>query len=514
MPSVATLRRELLDLRAGFDRLAVFAAPRPSRPLDWNRHFLPRYFTHEPASFHHWLNEHLDDLHARRGSRTALIAPREGAKSTWCTLAYPLRCALEAWEPYILIVSDSGDQANKLLFDLRAELEENAELAEAYPDSTGFGAGEWREGAVRLRNGVLIESLGRGAKIRGRRNRSARPSLIVLDDVQSNRDIISALERQRTWDWFTREVLPCGTESTNILSVGTALHREAVAIRAGSLPGWIARTFPAVLEWPEREDLWQRWELLATNLADEHRDETAAQFYEHNRDDMDAGAETFWPDRKPIAILMAKRAEIGASAFNTEYQGQPESPEGAEWPAEYFDRPDMWFDEWPAQMVYRIQSLDPSKGVESPSTDYQAHVLLGIGIDGTLYVEADLRKQSIIEMVDTALDLARLRGLTPLDALAIENNDSLGMVVEEFKRRIQERRLLVPLCSVRNSQPKVVRIRRLGLYFGTYRVRFRNTPGTRKLVDQLREFPMGQFDDGPDSLEIAIRRAELLANPE
>jgi hypothetical protein len=117
-------------------------------------------------------------------------------------------------------------------------------------------------------------------------------------------------------------------------------------------------------------------------------------------------------------------------------------------------------------------------------------------------------------MVDTALDLARLRGLTPLDALAIENNDSLGMVIEEFRRRIQERRLLVPLCAVRNSQPKVVRIRRLGLYFGTYRVRFRKTPGTRKLVDQLREFPIGQFDDGPDSLEIAIRRAELLANPE
>jgi len=37
------------------------------------------------------------------------------------------------------------------------------------------------------------------------------------------------------------------------------------------------------------------------------------------------------------------------------------------------------------------------------------------------------------------------------------------------------------------------------------------SPGTRLLVDQLRDFPAGDHDDGPDALEMALRLAEQLA---
>jgi predicted phage terminase large subunit-like protein len=482
-------------------------------PLEWNRRFLPRYFTDEPAGFHHWLSGHLAELHTRRGSRTALIAPRESAKSTFITLAYALRCALEAHEPYILLLSDSGDQANKFLLDLRAELDGNEQLAAVYPAACGPGAGEWREGAVRLKNGVLLESLGRGAKIRGRRNRSARPSLVILDDVQSNRDIISPTERRRAWDWFTREVIPAGTDRTNFISVGTALHREAVAVQCRTLPGWLARTFPAIIRWPTDRELWARWEWLAGNLADDRRDQTAAAFYAAHKTDMDAGAETYWPSRKPIASLMAKRAELGDNAFATEYQGNPASPEGAEWPAAYFDRPGLWFEQWPtgdaSEILYRVQSLDPSKGADSKSGDYQAHILAAVSRNGHLYVEAFLQREPIDRMVDRALDLPTLTGFGAPDSIAVENNDSLGMVLAEFFRRCRELAVVKPIEGVRQTLNKVVRIRRLGVYFAQGRIRFRNTAGTRLLVEQLREFPEGDHDDGPDALELAIRRIEL-----
>ena len=44
------------------------------------------------------------------------------------------------------------------------------------------------------------------------------------------------------------------------------------------------------------------------------------------------------------------------------------------------------------------------------------------------------------------------------------------------------------------------------------RLRFKSdSPSTRLLVEQLREFPIGDYDDGPDALEMAIRlAAELL----
>jgi hypothetical protein len=44
------------------------------------------------------------------------------------------------------------------------------------------------------------------------------------------------------------------------------------------------------------------------------------------------------------------------------------------------------------------------------------------------------------------------------------------------------------------------------------RIRFKGgSPGARRLVEQLRDFPNGDHDDGPDALEMAIRLAgELL----
>lgn len=71
----------------------------------------------------------------------------------------------------------------------------------------------------------------------------------------------------------------------------------------------------------------------------------------------------------------------------------------------------------------------------------------------------------------------------------------------------------MPLKSVVNTHPKVVRIRHLGLYFGRSQVRFRNTRGPRLLVDQLRDFPNAAHDDGPDALDLAVHMLELLTNP-
>ena len=59
-----------------------------------------------------------------------------------------------------------------------------------------------------------------------------------------------------------------------------------------------------------------------------------------------------------------------------------------------------------------------------------------------------------------------------------------------------------------NRTNKLVRIRRLGPYLASHRLRFKSgSPGTRLLVEQLQEFPISDHDDGPDALEMAIRLA-------
>src|SRR5262245_27266231 len=113
----------------------------PTAKLDtWAQHYLPSYFARPFSLFHVWLAERLQDLHLRRGSRMALVAPPGSAKSTWISLAYPLWVALNAYESYVLLISDTQAQARLLLEALKRELEDNPALAEAYPGAVGQGS--------------------------------------------------------------------------------------------------------------------------------------------------------------------------------------------------------------------------------------------------------------------------------------------------------------------------------------------------------------------------------------
>ena len=64
-------------------------------------------------------------------------------------------------------------------------------------------------------------------------------------------------------------------------------------------------------------------------------------------------------------------------------------------------------------------------------------------------------------------------------------------------------------AAIHNYTSKAMRIRRLGQYLSQGRLKFlKCSPSTRLLVEQLRDFPCGAHDDGPDALEMAIRLAK------
>lgn len=479
-------------------------------PGEWNRKFLPHYFCKSaPADFHGTLDSDLHNLHLRRGVKRSYIAPRDGAKSTWVTLGYPLRAALEKWEPYTLILSDSSDQADKLLSHVRDELEGNELLRTVYPDAAGPGP-EWKESRLRLNNGMMIEALGTGKKVRGRRNRSERPTLVIFDDIQSNDDVMSERKRERAWEWVTREVIPAGDPVTNFLAVGSAIHREAVSIQLGKLAGWTGRTFKAVHAWPERMDLWEEFSRLATNLADDNRLETAMAFHLARVGEMEKGAKVFWPARFPLMRMMLRRAEIGPAAFESEYQGVPGVFSGTAFPAEYFDRAGFWFDKWPDNLVLIVAAIDPSKGATDKS-DLQAHVAAGLAADGTIFADCELQREPVPQMVARSLDLCERH--RP-ECLAIETNQGLDLLLPEYARQAATRGLVAPLKGIEHYSIGKRRIERLGSYFALKQIRVRNSPGGRMMVDQLRDFPRGDHDDGPDALEVAVRMLELLTGGE
>jgi phage terminase large subunit-like protein len=510
-PRAAELKETVLDELAQLlvDRIVrrTEEACKSQPLLEWGGMFLKGYFRLPPSRMHRWLGVELDRLDATRGAKLNVLGPRGSAKSTLGTLAYVLRSAVEGREPYIWIVSDKISQACTHLAHVKAELEGNTMLAAYYSRATGKGK-VWRKDAIELRNGTVVEAYGTGQHLRGRRRRQHRPSLIVCDDLQNDAHMTSALQRSGSRDWFHGALLTAGNGETNVVNFATALHRDALAMELHRLPGWRSQLFRSIEVWPERMDLWREWEAKYANAEDPEAAECAKRFFEERRAEMSAGAKLLWPEHEGLYALMTMRVDSGQTTFEREKQNSPIDPSKCEWPDAYFGH-HIWFEKWPRDLTVKVLTLDPSKGADARHGDYSAYVLLGIDDHGVLYVEANMERRPTPVMVD---DGVRIVGRFKPDGFGVEANQYQDLLIEEFERAFREQKVRTTIPRrINNFVNKNVRIRKIGPLLAQRKIRFlMKHKSTELLVNQLRDFPLGSHDDGPDALEMAMRLAETL----
>jgi len=487
-------------------RLRIAAMPPMPDPrtlglLDWTRLVLPKYAALAFNDLHRQIAADADKARGERGGRFAYAGPRDTGKSVLLSLAGVLRDAVEGVEEYTLIASETADLAEKLLYPIREELETNEILAALYPHATGVGP-VWQQDKLRLRNGVVVECLGTGKSLRGSRNRDKRPTKIVCDDAQGDKHLWSPRLRERTETWFNGELMKAGDPRCNVFVAGNAIHRDCVVCKLEKRPNWQGHTFRSIVNWPDRMDLWGEWESILTNGSDIEREAKALAFYEANREAMHQGAEVLWPDRVGLYTLMVERASEGHIAFERERQANPISVDSVEWPDSVFEGDDLWFDEWP-QTVCRVVAIDPSTGKDAKRGDYSAIVTVGYGEDGLVYIDADLARRPVDKI---AADAIQQQQTVLANLIGTEDVAFQQWVGAEIDRQARAMKLLIPVVGIKPDASKGTRIRRCGPYLSQRRFRFkRHSKGTRMLFDQLREFPGGEHDDGPDALEMGLR---------
>jgi PBSX family phage terminase large subunit len=186
--------------------------------------------------------------------------------------------------------------------------------------------------------------------------------------------------------------------------------------------------------------------------------------------------------------------------------------EGAEFPSAWFPE-SMWFRDYPEprHLSIRVVAVDSSMGRSASQGDYSAIVDLTRDSSGILWVEANLERRPVTQIVTDGIRVSRqlereTGGL--LDGFGVEADVFQELVANEFIRQSRAEGIQLPVYKIlTEGVSKLVRIRRLTSYLSTGVFRFRDTPGTRLLVRQLQEFPVGEHDDGPDALEMALRLA-------
>jgi len=107
-----------------------------------------------------------------------------------------------------------------------------------------------------------------------------------------------------------------------------------------------AKRYQAIIDMPERMDLWEECRQIYVNREDPRSAKTAELFYIANKDEMDRGANVLWPEVQPLFKLMAWKWDNGSKAFNTEYMNNPIDTESMLFNPEKFT---YWDDTNPAR---------------------------------------------------------------------------------------------------------------------------------------------------------------------
>jgi len=435
------------------------------------------------------------------------------------SLAYVLWCICYELEPYILLISNTADQSVDLLAAIKGELESNLLLIEDFPHAAEPpgakpGPERWRKADIITRNGVKVLALGAGQKVRGRKHREHRPSLIILDDIESEADACSADQRESKMEWFKKAVMKAGTTAqTNVVVVGTLLHYEALLaqlLESRLMPGWTSQKYQAILSWAEHEHLWEQWRDFYTYQKEYEGlsgPKAARAFYEANKESMLEGSSVLWPEREDYFQLMELLVCEGRASFDSEKQNEPVDPATC-----FFSQSSLryWDDQYSSvdELLSKlgghseiVGACDPSLGIAGKNRDDTAIVtLLHHKPTGHLYVlDADIRRRKPRETIDAILEYHRIR---KFKKFGIETNQFQHFLATEVMRISAERGVDVPIEELNHTSDKLGRIQSLEPLVSTGTLKFARSQ--RVLLDQLRQFPKAAHDDGPDALEMAV----------
>lgn len=490
----------------------------------FGRAYLPHYFIRKSPHFH----EELDEIWSRgvmkgrnplkeakvisrlKGSRQVVAAPRGHAKSTNFTFKDSLHAILYAYKHYILILSDSSEQAEGFLDDIKTELEDNANIIMDFGSLKGDKA--WRTGVILTKTDIKAEAIGSGKKVRGRRHRNWRPDLIVLDDIENDENVNTPEQRRKLKNWFDKAVSKAGDTYTDIMYIGTILHYDSLLNNVLQNPRYKTKKYRAVISEATNTKLWDEWEGIYTNLFNENHEEDARTFYEAHEEEMLLGVEVLWEEKLSYYDLMEIKVSEGTASFNSELQNDPIDPESATFNPEWFDYYEPELVDFSSPEFVFVAANDPSLG-KNKKSDTSSIINLALSTKtGYMYVaDASVERRKPDVIIDDVFEMNRR-----LKRDYKKGFYKFGVEVVQFQyffkevmaAKSAEEGEYIPIEEIQSTVNKVLRIESLQPVIKNKYLKFNREH--KALLKQLQEFPMGKNDDAPDGLQMAVQLAQTV----
>lgn len=454
-----------------------------------------------------------------RSLRDVGAAPRGSAKSTLKTLIKPLHDVCYHIERFILIISNTGPLAAQKLKDIRAEILANDDLVSVF----GIGFATKNPGETQFlvtcgEHKTYFLAVGRGSQVRGARFGPWRPSKIICDDVEFSEEVNNEQIRTKTENWFFEDVVKVGDHQTNIDFVGTVLHPQALLSKLLRNPAYDGKIYQSVISWSAREDLWQQWREIYTNIENTKRVAESDLFFKINEKEMLRGTKVLWPEKEPYLYLMKEMVEIGRRAFMKEKQN---APLGADEPG--FDTIHWYrarndgivleqndqFIPWKDVKHAAYGAIDPSTGKKKAKGgklgDYASLAACYMSPNGRLLVHEDWTKRAgPTKQIQQIFEFHKRYQFVKFGVeINLYRELLMTNIVEERKRLEREsgQLLKIPFYEIEQTENKTERIFRLEPRISHGWMVF-NRALSEEFKQMIENFPHGEHDDAPDVAEM------------
>lgn len=479
----------------------------------------------QAPEFHREIADIMDDVsNVEVNAKVAVAAPRSHAKSTYLSKAFPLREIVYRKRKYEIIISETPAVSSGNLDWIAMQLKHNEKLRRDFgpllsqrqqenpkDNSTEFIAWEPQENGI-PRLLTKVEAASTGQALRGRNWNGVRPDLIVCDDLEDIKSNAATPElRQKMRDWFAQTVVPLGDpkgKRTAFVYMGTTVHHEALLVHVlNRRSDFRSKVYRAIIEWPERMDLWEACRLVYVDRDNPNRANDARALYELNRAEMDRGARVLWPEAQPLWKLMAWKWDNGSKAFNTEYMNNPVDEESVIFNPEKFTYWDGKLSDLFGSYPRISNDYDVYMGVDfamgKTRGDYSAIVTVARHrASGTLYV-IDAYGERVHPDVFLREIVDRVIRFQPA-GVAAEAQAAQEFFVHKLKEALRSAGYPANnrVKEIHQRSRKDLRIEALlpDIENGTIQFSMKHA----LLLEQFELYGSGSHDDLPDALEMAV----------
>lgn len=439
----------------------------------------------------------------------AWAAPRGHAKTMFNSNTYPIHEIVFEKRKFILIVSETAGLSTGLIRYIAEQLKYNEKLRNDFGEHLSpsqqmnvLDNSEMFETA----KGTLVRAASTGKAIRGARNGANRPDLIICDDLESSENTNTPESRAKNLHWYNSVIVPIGTpEKTGIIYMGTMVHGSGLLPDILDRSEYDSKVYSAFTDEPERMDLWQEYEEILRDKANENRLEDAETFYGTYAKEMEIRARTLWEQRFSYKFLINKKVEIGSRAFSSEYLNLPSDPDSQifnENIVHYFNETDLEMTNSGLARRYDIYSFWDIAIGRTKRADYNAIITI-----------AKDRRTGVVYVIDAWAAKVPMHKAKEVAIQKIMEFKPRVFGVESVQAQYEMYRQLQQDCyklGIYNTRIKPVkptgkkeeRIELLEPMFENGYLRIKTTQ--RLLKEQLEQFPNADYDDLPDALASCI----------